>query len=1108
MLTIEQTRQQIVSETRQIVRSANRAVRWCALLWWLTVVLATLIALALLDSVMRREEVGLRWLQLLTWLSVAGYSAYRWLLPSLRFMAKPIDLARWIEQQRPALAGQLSTVLELSQLDPRDHRFGSGSFQEAALHQWTQASHAQSWQAHVDATPVQRAGMTFLSLALLTGLFSIVWPVESGLAFRRTLQPWASNRWPQQDQLQLHNVPEAVGQGAVIQLEIADTRPPLPDSVLVQLRYLDATQVEPVVIAAQRLGDVAVASLPPLNRDVQLRAVGGDDQSMPWQTVRVLAVPVWNKFRFQVELPEYARNSTARALRITDAQQLNSDGTYHVSRQQLQVLAGSRVRFEGELNQSVQAAKLLPESDSLRSEQRSGNAQRADAYPIRALQPFLAELDSSGKFVSFQILPQAAWDRMPTAQWKFQFQVDEQTPLISGQDWRIEILQDQVPVCELTEGLVPSMVVGGHLKLVGHASDDWGLQQVKAKMSFDSRPDLELELPIDNQTPTHECTVNAVWDFQAAAAEQDFVIAPQEQILIWLEAQDQLGQLGSSQKLRLTIETPARQLELIASKQAFLSQKVRELLDAQQSGQVAARQLTEQLERSDKIDQTTRQSLQTTIEGVMNLQQSIHEQLFESPQSVQSQLHQMLDALEANQLTGTEQNQNWQYLDKILRDQAVDPSREAWEAAMQWQSEVQSANSNASGESHQASSSRLDVAQSQLLQALQHLVDRLNRQAQFGRLREQLIAVANAQKSLSKQIFDLQVDLSEFGQDSPQEAQWRQITDQQRRLASQLETWIGQAKPAIQEFGLSDSQKNQLQLATDCLIDGQAMSIARDATSGLQNRNLSQSVDNNQRLTGLLQSALKHLAEIDRFMQPSLDSASAEPSADPRQLDQLKQRLDQLVLMQQELMSQYKALGERLKQPIDPQDYSKLSAPLLQQQGAVKQELQNLNDSIDSQSTIEWLGQQILQDLTRAMAATQRQRVSPDAIDAADDALRKLSLAADSLAEFMLASLEAAEELKSRQSTDQASDIDQPEHQWTSPQVVSLILLRNFQLTLQEQTANLSEITDVVRRRTRQTELTRLQRELAVRLDELILQSQSTTAPDTSGQSVLPKETP
>jgi hypothetical protein len=333
------------------------------------------------------------------------------------------------------------------------------------------------------------------------------------------------------------------------------------------------------------------------------------------------------------------------------------------------------------------------------------------------------------------------------------------------------------------------------------------------------------------------------------------------------------------------------------------------------------------------------------------------------------------------------------------------------------------------------------------------------------------------------------------------------MADQQQRLASQLENWIGQAH-VIQEFGLSDSQKNRLHLATDVLIDGQAISIAREVGSSLQSRNWSQSVDHQKRLQSNLQAALKHLGDFDRSMQQGLDSASAESSDNLRQLDQIKQTLGRLVLMQQELMPQYNILADRLQQSVEPQEFLAWSGPLLQQQDAVKQELQSLLDSIEGLATWDWLGQQILQDLTRAIAATQRQRVNPDAIDAAEGALRKMSLAVESLAQSMQASQVALQESKPQDFNENSTDTDQSEQQWNSPDMVSLILLRNLQQTLQEQTATLSEITDDARRRIRQTELIRMQRELAVRLEELIVRSQSASASANSEQSEPQNEVP
>jgi hypothetical protein len=225
-------------------------------------------------------------------------------------------------------------------------------------------------------------------------------------------------------------------------------------------------------------------------------------------------------------------------------------------------------------------------------------------------------------------------------------------------------------------------------------------------------------------------------------------------------------------------------------------------------------------------------------------------------------------------------------------------------------------------------------------------------------------------------------------------------------------------------------------------------------------------------------------------------------------LDQIKQTLGRLVLMQQELMPQYNILADRLQQSVEPQEFLAWSGPLLQQQDAVKQELQSLLDSIEGLATWDWLGQQILQDLTRAIAATQRQRVNPDAIDAAEGALRKMSLAVESLAQSMQASQVALQESKPQDFNENSTDTDQSEQQWNSPDMVSLILLRNLQQTLQEQTATLSEITDDARRRIRQTELIRMQRELAVRLEELIVRSQSASASANSEQSEPQNEVP
>ncbi|MEO8270708.1 MAG: hypothetical protein ABI557_13375, partial [Aureliella sp.] len=143
--SLDEVRSELLTGAGGLAAAARRVMRWQAIFTCFTVGLVALLLLMLGDMLLRREEFGLRVLALLAWLLVLFWSAIKWLRPAWRFSPTPVQVAQWIEAERPALEYRLSTVVELARLPVEDTRYGSSSFRDAALRAWSSSGQSINW---------------------------------------------------------------------------------------------------------------------------------------------------------------------------------------------------------------------------------------------------------------------------------------------------------------------------------------------------------------------------------------------------------------------------------------------------------------------------------------------------------------------------------------------------------------------------------------------------------------------------------------------------------------------------------------------------------------------------------------------------------------------------------------------------------------------------------------------------------------------------------------------------------------------------------------------------------------------------------------------------
>jgi len=432
--TVNEVQIQLLADSRRVAQQARRAVRWRAVLWFLAGVTLTICLLLMGDYVLRREESFLRWLWPGLGILATLFFSRRLLLPAFRFRASPMDVARWLEKRRPNSLRALSVALELAEIPTDDSRYGSPILREAAMAEWISNSSQPEWSKIVQWTDVQRALLGLVCVLLLGLLLFGVWPESSWQALRRLFLPWSADHWPRSDQLELVNLPKIVGYGTSLQLELIDVYPPLPADVTFEVRHLN-DQSDIRTYPGQITAETAVTNLPPLQADVEVRATGGDDQSMPWQLVRVIAVPQWKSHRIEVSVPEYIRLSQA-VNRLVATESDQGSGLYALTEQRVAVPAGSRVQFFGELDRVVEAVAVASGSAS-----KPAGALHSPASELE----WTPALDRNGTGVRLHDKNGQPLRVDESIQWTFSFQLEGDHLLESSAPWRIEAVADHPP---------------------------------------------------------------------------------------------------------------------------------------------------------------------------------------------------------------------------------------------------------------------------------------------------------------------------------------------------------------------------------------------------------------------------------------------------------------------------------------------------------------------------------------------------------------------------------------------------------------------------------------------------------------------------------------
>jgi hypothetical protein len=272
-----------------------------------TALLAALVAMGLLDYLIRFQDRGLRVIASLVVFGVYGWTLYRYVLLAFWMRLGTIDLAKRVQRQFPRLGDQLVTAVDFLHTPDDDPAAGSVALRRTVVARATAEAESLDFSRILDLRPVLRAGI-ITTLAYTAAVALCLLPNSpAGIAVNRLLNPFGNTAWPRTTNLAVRKPLERIARGQTFQIEVIDTRGVrLPPDV--RIHYRLPTSDGNVVEETERMRPADGAMLAQrenVTRPFSYRVEGGDDQSMPWANVNVVDPPAVESVSIHLTAPSY-----------------------------------------------------------------------------------------------------------------------------------------------------------------------------------------------------------------------------------------------------------------------------------------------------------------------------------------------------------------------------------------------------------------------------------------------------------------------------------------------------------------------------------------------------------------------------------------------------------------------------------------------------------------------------------------------------------------------------------------------------------------------------------------------------------------------------------
>jgi hypothetical protein len=331
--------------------------------WIAIVVLGAILVECLGDWLFHFDDPILRLILGLAIFGSAVWIIRRRLLTPLQTPISDVDLALSVEERFPGFHDGLASSVQFAR-SGSDPRIGSPELQQAVVASTLGRLEGFECAGVVNTRQVRRIASVAAGVCLATLLLAGLDRQAASIALQRLVRPFAGPAWPRQANLRFLRedlTPLPVDERARLQIARGDTLKllvenatgRLPSRVTLEIRPVDGQAAGRTVSDVLRptmlnwpsgeRREVAVGQLLARKGDLEFRAVGGDDDQMPWRRLEVVPPPAVERLQVTLIPPAYTGRPPERL----------PEGVGHV-----EGLVGSYVEIVAHAAQPIQRAAL------------------------------------------------------------------------------------------------------------------------------------------------------------------------------------------------------------------------------------------------------------------------------------------------------------------------------------------------------------------------------------------------------------------------------------------------------------------------------------------------------------------------------------------------------------------------------------------------------------------------------------------------------------------------------------------------------------------------------------------------------------------------------
>ena len=341
------------------VRTRVRRVLWIhGLSWLIAVVFSVVLVVGIADWLIHLDDSGVRLILSLGILVTGGWVAWRFLLSPLMASMSNIDVALRIEKRYPGFKDSLASTVQFLH-ERRDARLGSPQMQQRVIDATLTDLDNVDLSDILDTREVVRIATAALCVCVVVAAIVGLNQLESATALNRLIFPFSESPWPRATMLRLvdsdlmpiefdADEPLCIARGDTLEVFVENANGALPRDVVMEYRRANGRVTRESLRKTTLVDDqgqsrefAGVSQV--VDGAMEFRAVGGDDNEMPWFKLEAIPPPEIVRMQVQLEPPAYSKRPPEEL----------AAGVGHI-----RGLVGTQVRIDATVNKPLKSATL------------------------------------------------------------------------------------------------------------------------------------------------------------------------------------------------------------------------------------------------------------------------------------------------------------------------------------------------------------------------------------------------------------------------------------------------------------------------------------------------------------------------------------------------------------------------------------------------------------------------------------------------------------------------------------------------------------------------------------------------------------------------------